>query len=378
LAVVGVGFACIGTTIASNPGDIYEDNKVDWLDLEMIVEEWLADGNTPADIDKSGDANFPDYAILANNWGWVGASEPNDMVLIPTGTFQMGDSSGDGYLDELPVHSVTLDSFYMGKYEVTNAQYCQYLNSALGSGTVYVYDGIVYGSGNGEPYCNTYNYDSSSQIDYSGVVFSVRTKGDRDMLNDPMVEVSWYGAVGYCNWRSQQEGYEICYDLSTWVCDYNVCGYRLPTEAEWEYAGRGGLSGKHFPWGDTISHNQANYYSDSSCSYDVSPTRGYHPTWNDGIYPYTCPTGGFSANGYGLYDMTGNVWEWCNDWYSSMYYSSSPPDNPTGPSSGSYRVLRGAGWYYDAGNCRLAYRYGWGGPHFRHYGFGFRLVLELD
>lgn len=195
----------------------------------------------------------------------------------------------------------------------------------------------------------------------AGSVFSVRTKGGRSMVNDPMVRVSWYGAVAYCNWRSHQEGRQPCYNLSTWTCDFSKNGYRLPTEAQWEYAARGGLSGRRFPWGNTITHSQANYYSRSEYSpglsptpYDISPTRGCHPTWDDGIYPYTSPVGSFAPNGYGLYDMTGNVWEWCNDWHDD--YSSSPQTNPTGPTSGTYRVLRGGCWYYGAGYCRVASR----------------------
>jgi len=300
-----------------------------------------------------------------------------DMVLIPGGEFQMGDHFYEGWwYDELPVHPVYVASFYMSKYEVTNAQYCAYLNSALG-GSIYVSGGVVYGSGNNQPYCDTHNADTDSQIDYSGGVFSVRTKGGRDMSKDPMVEVSWYGAVAYCNWRSQEEGHEQCYNLSTWACDFSRKGYRLPTEAEWEYAARGGLSGRRFPWGDTITHSQANYYSSSSYSYDVSSTRGYHPTWNDGIYPYTSLVGSFSPNGYGLYDMTGNVREWCNDWYSGGYYSSSPVNNPTGPATGSSRVLRGGSCFSLPYISRVASRFN-SHPLFCIYFSGFRLSLDLN
>jgi sulfatase modifying factor 1 len=234
---------------------------------------------------------------------------------------------------------------------------------------------VVYkaGSGTSYPYCDTSTSSSYSQIAYSGGVFSVRTKNGRAMSNDPMAEVSWYGAVAYCNWRSWQEGKEQCYDLSTWNCDFSKKGYRLATEAEWEYGARGALAGGRFPWGNTISHSQANYYSSSSYSYDVSPTRGYHPNWDD-VSPYTSPGGSFAANGYGLYDMAGNVWEWCNDWYSS--YSSASQTNPTGPTSGTYRVLRGGGWYYNAYHCRVARRY-YGRPTYRSYYLGFRIVLDF-
>jgi len=221
------------------------------------------------------------------------------------------------------------------------------------------------------------------------------------MVNDPMVHMSWYGAAAYCNWRSQQEGRQSCYNLSTWTCDFSKHGYRLPTEAEWEYAARGGLAGRRFPWGNAISDRQANYCSSSSYSYDVSSTRGYHSLWNDGVFPYSSPVGFFDGglkykanyhwpgsatsyqtanggNGYGLYDMAGNVWEWCNDWYRDIYYSLSPNDNPTGPTSGAYRVMRGGSWYYSAYYCRVASRSYGGLPDSRGSTFGFRLVLDLQ
>ena len=298
---------------------------------------------------------------------------PSDMISIPGGTFQMGDSL-DGQSSSLPVHTVTLSPFYMGKYEVTNQQYRDFLQSALGSGTIYVSSGIVYGSGNNQLYCDTSTSSSYSQIAFSSNTFSVRTKSGRSMANDPMVQVSWYGAVAYCNWRSQQEGKQQCYTLSgSWSCDFSKNGYHLPTEAQWEYAARGGLSGRRFPWGDTITHSQANYYSSSSYSYDISPTRGYHPTWNDGVYPYTSPVGSFSANGYGLYDMAGNVYDWCNDWYGS--YSSGSQTNPTGPTTGTYRVLRGGYWCGYALICRVAYRNS-SNPYNRYLNIGFRLSLD--
>jgi formylglycine-generating enzyme required for sulfatase activity len=199
------------------------------------------------------------------------------------------------------------------------------------------------------------------------------------MSDDPMVDVSWYGAAAYCNWRSSQKGYQALYDSSdpNWPCDFTKKGYRLPTEAEWEYAARGGLSSKRFPLGDTISHSQANYWSSASYPYDVSPTRGPHPTYNDGIYPYTAPVGSFSANGYGLYGMTGNVRVWCNDWYNSTYYNTSPYDNPQGPASGTDRVLRGGNWSGLAEYCRVAYRLSYipGGSGSAS---GFRVVLDLN
>ena len=372
--------------------DLNGDCFVDFEDFALMANQW-------PNVYDNNDVN-----TLAAQWLTTDPCVPGDMAYIPDGEFEMGDHLGDGYGDELPIHPVLLDSFFMGKYEITNRQYCDYLNSAYDASDIKVDDGIVYSSsdsGNSYPYCNTSTSSSYSQIDYSSGVFSVRTKASRDMSDDPMVEVSWYGAVTYCNWRSQQEGYETCYNLSTWDCDFSKKGYRLATEAEWEYAERGGLSGKRFPWADpNITHIQANYYSSAFYPYDVSPTRDYHPLWSDVAFPYTSPVGFFDgtmkykddynwpgsatsyqttsgANSYGLYDMAGNVWEWCNDWYNSTYYSTSPYDNPQGPVSGTDRVLRGGCWYFYAYDCRVAYRIHYFPGSQTSY-FGFRVVLDLE
>ena len=336
--------------------------------------------------DLTGDCfvDYEDFALMAAQWLTTDPCVPDDMAYIPDGEFQMGDHH-EGRYDACDVHAVFLDSFFMSKYEITNRQYCQYLNSVLGS-SIYVSIGVVYGNGNNRPYCDTYSYDSNSQIDYNDVseTFDVRTKGGRDMSNDPMVQVSWYGAAAYCNWRSGQKGYESLYDPCDpfWPCDFNNSGYRLATEAEWEYAARGGEHSPYyrFPWGDTISHSQANYYAKPfKYSYDISPTTGYHPDWNDGIKPYTSVVGSFSTNGYGLYDMAGNVWEWCNDWYSSTYYRVSPYDNPQGPALMICRVLRGGEW--SGLLCQVAVRSSLHPetvPEFRTYNYGFRVVLDLN
>jgi formylglycine-generating enzyme required for sulfatase activity len=389
-----------GRGLAGCPSaDLTGDCFVDFEDFALMANQWL----------NSRDWN--DVNTLANQWLTTDPCVPADMAYIPDGDFEMGDTFSEGVSNELPVHTVRLDSFCMGKYEVTNAQYCAYLNSALGS-SIYLSGAIVYGTGNNQAYCGISTSDYYySQIEYNDVsgTFSVRSKGVRDMSDDPMLMVSWYGAVAYCNWRSQQEGKEQCYNLSTWACNFNKHGYRLATEAEWEYAARGGLSGRRFPWGDTISHSQANYYSwwpvggTPYFYYDVSPTPDFHPIWNDGIspYTYTSPVGFFDgslrqktdfnwaasqssyqttsgANGYGLYDMAGNVWEWCNDWYSSTYYGTAPYPhvNPTGPASGNTRVLRGASYDADAITCRVAFRGGL--KPVLDIGGGFRVVLDLN
>jgi formylglycine-generating enzyme len=333
------------------------------------------------EADLTGDCyvDLADLAVVAAQW-LTGLELPPDMVFVPGGTFQMGDSFSEGELDEQPVHTVSLRPFSMSRCETTNGQYCDFLNDVRDE--LKVVDGGVYAlsdRSNSYPYCDTHARDVGSQIDYNGTVFRVRAKDGRSMSKDPMVVVTWYGAAAYCNWRSQQESRKPCYDPSTWTCDFSKGGYHLPTEAQWEYAARGGLSGKRFPWGNTINHDHANYRANGSAySYDTSPYTDdtYHPAF-DGTYPHTAPAGYFEPNGYGLYDMTGNVGEWCNDWYAGDYYVSSPADNPRGPSSGEYRVLRGGSWYDRANGCRVASR-NYNTPSYCIGLHGFRLVRDLD
>ena len=325
---------------------------------------------------------------------------PPGMVLIPAGEFLMGNSMdpNEGYSDELPRHAVYVDAFFMDSCEVTNQKYADALNWAwaqgglitVTSGVVYTYDGTSYG------YCDTTTSSSHSRITWDPNSHTFGVVAGKE--NHPMVRVSWYGSVAYANWRSGMSGLAPCYDLSTWTCNFGS-GFRLPTEAEWEKAARGGAAGHRFPWSDqdTIQHARANYSSDSYFPYDTSPTRGYHPCWGTGSYPYTSPMGFFTgalrykvdwgwpgtptsyqtangANGYGLYDMAGNVWELCNDWYGETYYGSSPYNNPHGPITGTYRVLRGGSWPHIANYCRVANRFTLT-PDYRGADFGIRCAM---
>lgn len=361
-------------TLAVCPsGDFTGNCVVNFQDFALMANLW------------SIEYNWKDLTEVANHWLNTDPCVLDNMAYIPAGEFDMGDHLGNGWADELPIHQVLVDSLLMSKFEITNWQYCDYLNSAILAGKIKLNGGIVYDfndTGNNFPYCDTHISSIWSQIDYNNVskTFNVRTKGGRDISNDPMVNVSWCGSVAYCNWRSSEEGYGNCYNIYTWDCDFTCKGYRLPTEAEWEYAARDGKYSPYcrFPWSDNISHNEANYYADPcSYSYDVNPTDGFHRTWYDGIYPYTSPAGSFPANSFGVYDMVGNVWEWCNDWYSRTYYSSSPPNKPTGPTNGTYRVLRGGSWNFNTWNCRSACRY-WNTPDYRGISSGFRVILDLN
>ena len=281
-------------------------------------------------------------------------SEADQYSLIAAGSFTMGDGFNEGSSAERPVHSVNVSGFYMGKHEVSWSQWQEVRDWAVSNG----------------------------YSDLSGV-------GSGVAGTHPVQEVNWYEVVKWCNAASERAGLPPVYRVSNGgavyrtgelapYIDYTQQGYRLPTEAEWEKAARGGSSGKRFPWGDLISHDNANYYANGSAySYDVSPYSSYtyHPSYNDGSFPYTSPVGSFAANGYGLYDMSGNVFEWCNDWYGSSYYSSSPGSDPAGPTTGAFRVRRGGSWNFIAYYCRVAYRFNFI-PAYRIISYGFRLVLS--
>lgn len=299
----------------------------------------------------------------------IRAYEPPAMVLVPEWWYEMGDHHGFGPLDELPLHEVYISAFSMDKFEVSNKEYCIFLNSAYRLGQIEVISGVVWMKGdNGKTYCDTTVSASSSGITWSGSFFGVVA----GKANHPMVSVTWYGAAAYANWRSFQEGIGPCYDLDTWECNSEAGGYRLPSEAEWEYAARGGENNPYYmyPWGNSIDGSNANYWN-SGDPYDNGTTPvGYY----DGNQ---IPSGVDMVNGYGLYDIAGNVWEWCNDRYNETYYQYCVDNdiyyNPKGPESGNSRVLRGGSWGANDHDLRCASRMD-EPPQYRHGFWGFRLV----
>jgi sulfatase modifying factor 1 len=306
-----------------------------------------------------GGTNWVDYVQLpvtngVNTNRVIDYHPPTGMALIPAGSFTMGNcmNTNEGNSDELPLHTVYVSAFYMDKYDVTYALWQTVYNWATNNG---------------------YGFDFV---------------GSGKAANHPVQAIDWYDFVKWCNARSEMEGRMPAYYTSAaqttvyWTGQITVdsswvkwnSGYRLPTEAEWEKAARGGASGQRFLWGNTISWSQANYYANSSYyAYDVNSTIGYDPTFNDGVSPYTSPVGYFAPNGYGLYDMAGNVYQWCWDWYGS--YGSTSQTDPRGPTTGSNRVKRGGSYTAFAFDCRAAGR-GYGGPAFGSRDFlGFRSVL---
>ncbi|MDP2896874.1 MAG: SUMF1/EgtB/PvdO family nonheme iron enzyme [bacterium] len=273
---------------------------------------------------------------------------PAGMARIPGGAYEMGDHFGLDPLYSVPVHTVRVDTFFMDATELTNAHFCAFLNAAWQAGEIVSGEEAPFGDlalcsaedplrvcvwlrTSSIPGCDIFYDEFSDSLE---VVF------DRDL--HPVVRVAWWGAAAYSNWRSEKEGLTPCYDLDTLECNFGADGYRLPTEAEWEYAARGGLQCAVYPWGDEIDGSKANY-ADSGDPHD-----------NDGyiaIGAPTTPVGSYPPNGYGLYDMAGNAMELCNDYFYCYYYrycvENGITDNPTGPppSHESGHVWRGGSCY---------------------------------
>jgi formylglycine-generating enzyme required for sulfatase activity len=318
-----------------------KDNKQDGKEALSLLEEALKldPGNTEA------------LALQKKIQGYFGGN-PGDvmtnsigmkLVWIPPGEFMMGSPSSEKGRDddEGPVHRVKISKgFWMGQTEVTRGQFAafieesRYKTDAEKEGWAFAWRGSSWGKVEGA---------------------SWRDPGFTQSDTHPVVCVSWNDAKAFCDWLRRKES--------------GV--YRLPTEAEWEYACRSGSS-TTFCWGDNADDGSGwCNAADLTAKEKFSGWTTFN--WRDG-YIYTAPFGNFRSNSFGLYDMHGNVWEWCNDWYDEDYYSQSPIVDPQGPSSGTYRVLRGGSWINYPRYCRSAVRDG-STPGYRIYSLGFRVVF---
>ncbi len=341
---------CLSASVrAQCPGDITGNGQINGADLGLVLAAWASDGTDEpgSDVNQDGIVNGADLAFVLGAWGpcvttpaWATLIEPFpdpavvtdpalraaitatglawrvtdtvtqiEFVLIPPGSFQMGCSASQQYgcsSNQSPVHTVTLtNAFYMGRYEVTQAQW----QARMGS--------------------NPSAFQSAStQVPAAQVP------------NRPVERVSWNMIQGFLS----------------------QTGMRLPTEAEWEYAYRAGTT--------TAFHGFTGYLSgtnDGSLLGNIA--------WFDGnSNGQTRPVGGKLGNGYGLHDMSGNVYEWVNDWYGGSYYSSSPQNNPPGPTTGTYRVVRGGFWGSYSVDCRASYRSSYHTPSSTYFYIGFRVA----
>jgi formylglycine-generating enzyme required for sulfatase activity len=250
-----------------------------------------------------------------------GASAPEGMVRIAGGTFEMG--STEGWPHEQPVHTVKVDAFYLDTHEVTNAEFAKFVEE-----TGYVTEAEQW------KWSLAFLPHSDAEQRVVGAEWWVRVDGadwrhpsgpDSSIVGKddlPVVQVSWNDAVAYAKWA----------------------GKRLPTEAEWEFAARGGKEGKTYPWGDEQRPDD---------KFMMNAWSGTFPTEDTGKDGHAglAPVGRYPANGYGLYDMAGNVWEWCADWYGADYYAGSPVDNPAGPDRGGEKIMRGGSWLCNDSYC---------------------------
>ncbi len=265
-------------------------------------------------------------------------------VAVEGGEFEMGDSSGDGVYGEKPVHQVKLDDFKISAYEITNQQYCDFLNAD-----------------------DSAKVKASAWLNFSNPLNLIIEKGGRFVVfdetqrDDAVATVTWFGAAAFCNYMSKRNGYQPDYNLKDRRYEVSAKGFRLPTEAEWEYAARGGNQSKGYRYSGSDSIDAVAWYWENSDSKIHS-------------------VGKKQRNELGLYDMSGNVYEWCLDWYGKNYYDEckqSRPrgiENPTGPEAGSHRVLRGGCLYSHAWGCRSTDR-NFAVPSFSGDDVGFRPVF---
>ncbi len=278
-----------------------------------------------------------------------------EMILVKGGSFNMGnpytDKLREGFEDEKPVHKVTVSDFYIAKHEVTVKEYKEFI--ADKTYTEFQRFGVEHRLPSapdsvwwqGHPDAKRY-WDSQPDKWWGW------------NSNFPMFHVSWYDAVSYCNWLSEKSGLQKCYSINAdggVDCDYKKNGYRLPTEAEWEYAARGGKSSAGYRFSGSNNFNEVAWVDDNT------------------LLSGPKTVGTKKANELGIFDMSGNVWEWCNDFYSPYFYSNSTENDPVNSKPTGYRIIRGGSWHYDVELATVFSRDG-PKPGFTNYNYGFRMV----
>ena len=289
-----------------------------------------------------------------------------EMIMVKNGSFIMGCTRNDEYTLEWekPIHKVTLDyDFLIGKYEMTNEQYLEFLSHSDVDSEGYLNEHLVINMKS--EYC---------PFDFKEDNFQLK---DSEKVSFPVMEVTWWGAIEYCNWLSEKHNLSVAYDSKGNLLDKEgnqtnditqIEGFRLPTEAEWEYAARGGENdyntARDYKYAGSNTLDEVGWYSDNSVK-DLLNVNG-----NLGIHAI----GLLKPNEIGLYDMSGNVWEWCQDCWNEKYYESSPEINPVNlEKTNPYRVFRGGSWGNVSVYCRTVAR-GYGKPIGRHVILGFRLA----
>jgi len=327
----------------------------------LASEQQVAAKPDPARLSPEQEAAAKALGVSAEITNSIGMK----LVLIPAGEFKMGSGESaeataaffnktygedllkaDFFKDEHPQHRVRITKpFYLGTYHVKRGQFRQFVADS----------GYKTDAENGVGYKGAFGWDPDKKAFNLSEKYSWRNVGFEQSDEHPVVNVSWNDAVAFCKWLSKKEGKT----------------YRLPTEAEWEYACRAGTTTRYSSGADPETLAKVGNVADAAA-------KAKFPDWtwtikaNDG-YVFTAPVGKFKPNAFGLYDMHGNAWQWCADWYGAEYYAKSPADDPTGPDTGAARVLRGGSWDYRPGGSRSAGR-GWSWPDDRGNVTGFRVA----